>query len=30
LGCRVEDVVVVGQQGGEPLTTGFKTLHVVG
>jgi hypothetical protein len=26
----VEDVVVVGQQGGEPLTTGFKTLHVVG
>ena len=30
LGCRVEDVVVVGEQGGEPLTTGFKTLHVVG
>lgn len=29
LGCRVEDVVVVGQNGGEPLTTGFKTLHVV-
>lgn len=29
LGCRVEDVVVVGEQGGEALTTGFKTLHVV-
>lgn len=29
LGCRVEDVVVVRQDGGEPLTTGFKTLHVV-
>jgi len=29
LGCRVEDVVVVGEQAGEALTTGFKTLHVV-
>jgi Xaa-Pro aminopeptidase len=29
LGCRVEDVVVVGENGGEALTTGFKTLHVV-
>lgn len=29
LGCRVEDVVVVRPDGGEPLTNGFKTLHVV-
>lgn len=29
LGCRVEDVVVVREQGGEPLTTGFQQLHVV-
>ena len=29
LGCRVEDVVVVRDDGGEALTTGFKALHVV-
>ncbi len=29
LGCRVEDVVVVREQGGEPLTTGFQPLYVV-
>lgn len=29
LGARVEDVVVVRQNGGEPLTTGFQELHVV-
>ncbi len=29
LGCRVEDVVVVRADGGEPLTHGFKALHVV-
>jgi D-alanyl-D-alanine dipeptidase len=29
LGCRVEDVVVVRADGGEPLTTGFKQLYVV-
>jgi len=29
LGCRVEDVVVVGENGGQPLTNRFKTLHVV-
>jgi len=29
LGCRVEDVVVVRADGGEPLTNGFKQLHVV-
>ncbi|HNP88516.1 MAG TPA: Xaa-Pro peptidase family protein [Kouleothrix sp.] len=29
LGCRVEDVVVVREQGGEPLTTGFQQLYVV-
>jgi Xaa-Pro dipeptidase len=27
--ARVEDVVVVRQGGGEPLTTGFQQLHVV-
>ncbi len=27
--ARVEDVVVVGREGGEPLTRGFQTLHVV-
>jgi Xaa-Pro aminopeptidase len=26
---RVEDVVVVGENGGQPLTTGFQPLHVV-
>ena len=30
LGARVEDVVVVRAGGGEPLTRGFQTLHVVG
>jgi Xaa-Pro aminopeptidase len=30
LGCRVEDVVVVRAGGGEPLTSGFQQLHVVG
>ncbi len=29
LGARVEDVVVVGPEGGEPLTQGFQDLHVV-
>jgi Xaa-Pro aminopeptidase len=29
LGCRVEDVVVVRETGGEPLTNGFQTLDVV-
>lgn len=29
LGCRVEDVVVVREGGGEPLTAGFQQLHVV-
>ncbi len=29
LGCRVEDVVVVRADGGEPLTSGFKQLYVV-
>jgi len=29
LGCRVEDVVVVRDRAGEPLTSGFQTLHVV-
>jgi Xaa-Pro aminopeptidase len=29
LGCRVEDVVVVRDDGGEPLTTGFQPLYVV-
>ena len=29
-GARVEDVVVVGEAGGEPLTSGFQALHVVG
>ena len=30
LGCRVEDVVVVRAGGGEPLTSGFQQLYVVG
>ena len=30
LGCRVEDVVVVRADGGEPLTHGFQELQVVG
>lgn len=29
LGCRVEDVVVVRAGGGEALTSGFQSLHVV-
>lgn len=29
LGARVEDVVVVGEDGGIPLTQGFRELHVV-
>jgi Xaa-Pro aminopeptidase len=29
LGCRVEDVVVVREDGGEPLTSGFQELLVV-
>lgn len=29
LGCRVEDVVVVREEGGEALTTGLKELYVV-
>lgn len=29
LGARVEDVVVVGPEGGQPLTQGFQELHVV-
>lgn len=28
-GARVEDVVVVGASGGEPMTSGFQALHVV-
>ncbi|HEX5691892.1 MAG TPA: M24 family metallopeptidase, partial [Roseiflexaceae bacterium] len=28
-GARVEDVVVVREDGGEPLTQGFQELHVV-
>lgn len=28
-GTRVEDVVVVREQGGEPLTSGFQSLYVV-
>jgi Xaa-Pro dipeptidase len=28
-GARVEDVVVVRRNGGEPLTTGFQPLYVV-
>jgi D-alanyl-D-alanine dipeptidase len=28
-GARVEDIVVVGVNGGEPLTNGYKKLHVV-
>ena len=27
--CRVEDVVVVRPEGGEPLTRGFRELLVV-
>lgn len=30
LGCRVEDIVVVGETGGEPLTNGFQDLYIVG
>ena len=29
LGARVEDVVVVREGGGEPLTSGFQALHIV-
>ncbi len=29
LSCRVEDVVVVGESAGEPLTRGFQELYVV-
>ncbi len=28
-GARVEDVVVVRENGGEPLTSGFQPLHIV-
>lgn len=28
-GARVEDVVVVREGGGEPLTSGFQALHIV-
>jgi Xaa-Pro aminopeptidase len=28
-GARVEDIVVVGEAGGQPLTGQFKALHVV-
>jgi Xaa-Pro aminopeptidase len=28
-GARVEDIVVVGPDGGQPLTSGFQALHVV-
>lgn len=28
-GARVEDVVVVGPNGGEPLTSGFQELYIV-
>jgi Xaa-Pro aminopeptidase len=27
--ARVEDVVVVGENGGQPLTSGFQTLQVI-
>ena len=30
MGARVEDVVVVREGGGEPLTWGYQGLHVVG
>ncbi|MCB0057162.1 MAG: M24 family metallopeptidase, partial [Caldilineaceae bacterium] len=29
LGARVEDVVVVRADGGEPLTSGFQELYIV-
>jgi Xaa-Pro aminopeptidase len=29
MGARVEDVVMVGEQGGEPLTSGYRELLVV-
>ncbi len=29
-GARIEDIVVVGDQGGVALTTGFKELRVIG
>jgi Xaa-Pro dipeptidase len=28
-GARIEDIVVVGEQGGIPLTSGFKELKVI-
>jgi Xaa-Pro aminopeptidase len=28
-GARVEDVVVVGAEGGEPLTSGYQELYIV-
>lgn len=27
--ARVEDIVLVGKTGGEPLTSGFQSLHVI-
>jgi Xaa-Pro aminopeptidase len=29
LSARTEDIVVVRAGGGEPLTSGFQSLHVV-
>jgi len=29
LSARTEDIVVVRAGGGEPLTRGFQSLHVV-